>query len=138
MAAIFAWRRTGLRRPSRGERLGLGLRRDDAGKLVVYRGGQRLERGIVTRTGEDEVVRRCSEGGTDRLRAVLDQPETELRVVGRMVPQRPCNPEDQVVPGFVGEKQRRGSLEESGRVIEAANVHRGIVGAPHNYNPPRS
>jgi hypothetical protein len=42
------------------------------------------------------------------------------------------------VPGFVFEKQRRGGLEESGRIIEAENIHPGIVGAPPNYNPPRS
>ena len=55
-----------------------------------------------------------------------------------MLPQRPANPEDQVVAGLVGEQQRRSRLEKLCGILDAANVHTKIVGNGGDYNPPRS
>jgi len=81
---------------------------------------------------------RRDERGADRVRTFLGQPEPVFGIVRWMLSQSAGEPEDQVVARLFGEKERHRGIEEGGRVLEAANVHGGIVGTAHNYNPPRS
>src|SRR5689334_4986997 len=128
LSAVRARRRAGFRGPGRREHFRLRLCCDQAGRVVVDRFGKRVEHRVLSRPGHHEVVWRRPECGADRLRAVLGQPEPVLGVVSRMVSQRPCDPEDQVVARLVGKQQRRSGLEEGGGIFEAANVHPRIVG----------
>ena len=92
------------------------------GMPAAHLARERLERRLAA-VAEDEVVRRRPQRRADDRAPVLDEPQLVLGVEAGFVAQRPGEAEDQVVPRLVRE-QRRGALEELGRVGRAGQPPR--------------
>ena len=96
--------------------------RDDAGHVRQSR-GQRLERAGHGGLRENEAVGRGAQCGADHRIVVFDEPELVLGIELRPVAQRPCEPEDEVVPRLVGEQQRPRPPEPRRRVGSLDDLH---------------
>ena len=78
----------------------------------MERVGERTRASDATGSASDEVERRGLQRGAGDYVAILDEPEAVLGVDARMVVQRACDSEDEVVSGLVLEQKRSGRLEE--------------------------
>ena len=97
--------------------------RDDTGHVRQAR-GQRLERTGRGGLREHEAVGRGAQRRADHRAVVLDEPELVSGIELRPVAQRPCEPEDEVVPRLVGEQQRPRPPEPRRRVGSLDDLHR--------------
>ena len=96
---------------------------DDAGHVRQSR-GQRFERAGRGGLRENEAVGRGAQCRADHRTVVLDEPELVLGIELRPVAQRPCEPEDEVVPRLVGKQQRPCPFEPRRRVRSLDDLHR--------------
>jgi hypothetical protein len=119
--------------PGVGEDVDLGNRTGDAGKLDPLPGEALCERGervVRLRPRDEEVERRRLHVGADERSVVLDAPEAVLAIRVRLLFERRCETEDEVVPRFVGEQQRAGTGEERSCFVDVSNVQDEIVRRP--------
>ena len=103
------WRQPGPGRPALREGVDLRNGTGHAGKLgslSCERVRERHERIVIARSTDHEVVRRrLQRGSHDLASAVLDQPEAEFAVDGRMLVERAGDSQDEVVPRLILEKE---------------------------------